>query len=67
MIKVIDDNFGMEEIMEFRINPNVAVQIAAFTDAVDFYTKVIGFADRSDDPELADPGANPLNIFNMLK
>ena len=49
--------------MKFRMSPNIAVRTAAFTDAVDFYTKVIGFADRSEDPELADLDAKPLNMF----
>jgi catechol 2,3-dioxygenase-like lactoylglutathione lyase family enzyme len=45
------------------MSPNIAVRTAAFTEAVDFYTKVIGFADRSEDPELADLDAKPLNMF----
>lgn len=49
--------------MKFRMSPNLAVRTAAFSEAVDFYTKVIGLADRSDDPELADLDANPLNLF----
>jgi hypothetical protein len=49
------------------MSPNIAVRTAAFTDAVNFYTKVIGFTDRSADPKLADLDARPLNIFNMLK
>ena len=49
--------------MKFRMSPNIAVRTAAFTDAVVFYTQVIGFADRSEDPELADLDAKPLNMF----
>ena len=49
--------------MKFRMSPNIAVRTAAFTDAVDFYTKVIGFTNRSEDPELADLDASPLNMF----
>ena len=49
--------------MKFRMSPNIAVRTAAFTNAVDFYTKVIGFTDRSEDPELADLDAKPINIF----
>ena len=67
MINVIVYIFGKEEIMEFRMSPNIAVRTAALTDAIDFYTKVIGFTDRYADPKLADLDANPLNIFNMLK
>ena len=50
-------------MMRFRMSPNVAVRTARFAEAVDFYTNVIGFQDRSDDPELADLDANPLNFF----
>ncbi len=49
--------------MRFRMSPNVAIRTSQFSDAVDFYTKVIGFDNRSEDPELADLDANPLNIF----
>jgi catechol 2,3-dioxygenase-like lactoylglutathione lyase family enzyme len=49
--------------MEFRMSPNVAVRTAAFAEAVEFYTEVLGFADRSENPELADLDAEPLNIF----
>jgi catechol 2,3-dioxygenase-like lactoylglutathione lyase family enzyme len=45
------------------MSPNVAIRTSQFSEAVDFYTKVIGFDNRSDDPELADLDANPLNIF----
>ncbi len=40
--------------MRFKMSPNIAVRTRHFTEAVDFYTKVIGFENRSDDPELAD-------------
>jgi len=49
--------------MKFKMSPNVAVRTKKFSEAVDFYTKVLGFADRSNDPELADLEADPLNIF----
>lgn len=49
--------------MKFRMSPNIAVRTAAFSEAIEFYTKVIGFKDRSEDPELADLDAEPLNIF----
>jgi hypothetical protein len=45
------------------MSPNVAVRTARLGDAVDFYTNVIGFQDRSADPELADLDASPLNLF----
>ena len=49
--------------MKFRMSPNVAVRTANMSDAVNFYTKVLGFNDRSNDPQLADLDAEPLNIF----
>ncbi len=45
------------------MSPNVAIRTSQFSEAVDFYTKVIVFDNRSEDPELADLDANPLNIF----
>ena len=49
--------------MKFQMSPNVAVRTKKFTEAVDFYSNVLGFVDRASDPELADFDANPLNIF----
>jgi catechol 2,3-dioxygenase-like lactoylglutathione lyase family enzyme len=39
------------------------VRTKRFADAVSFYSQVLGFADRSDDPNLADLDASPLNLF----
>jgi catechol 2,3-dioxygenase-like lactoylglutathione lyase family enzyme len=49
--------------MPFKMSPNVAVRTRRFSDAVDFYTKVLGFRNRSEDAELADLDASPLNLF----
>jgi predicted enzyme related to lactoylglutathione lyase len=49
--------------MKFKMSPNVAVRTQKFSEAVDFYATVLGFEDRSSDPELADFDAEPLNIF----
>jgi catechol 2,3-dioxygenase-like lactoylglutathione lyase family enzyme len=49
--------------MNFRMSPNVAVRTERFTDAVHFYSSVLGFTNRSSDPDLADHDANPLNLF----
>ena len=49
--------------MEFRMSPNIAVRTDRFNDAVRFYAEVIGFENRSQDSELADLDASPLNIF----
>ncbi len=49
--------------MKYRMSPNVAVRTKRFADAVDFYSNVLGFANRSSDPALGDHDANPLNLF----
>ena len=49
--------------MKFRMSPNIAVRTRHFAEAVDFYTKVIGFENRSEDAELADLDTSPLNLF----
>ena len=50
--------------MAFRMSPNVAVRTEGFSEAVDFYTKVLGFENRSEDAELADLDARPvLELF----
>lgn len=49
--------------MAFRMSPNVAVRTRRFSEAVEFYTQVLGFQNRSDNPELADLDASPLNLF----
>jgi catechol 2,3-dioxygenase-like lactoylglutathione lyase family enzyme len=36
------------------MSPNIAIRTGHFAEAVDFYTKVIGFDNRSEDSELAD-------------
>ena len=49
--------------MTFRMSSNVAVRTRRLPDAVDFYANVLGFENRSADPELADLDASPLNLF----
>lgn len=49
--------------MQFRMSPNIAVRTKDFSDAIAFYTEVLGFNNRSTDPELADLDAGPLNMF----
>lgn len=49
--------------MTFKMSPNVAVRTRRFSEAIDFYTKVLGFQNRSDNPDLADLDASPLNLF----
>jgi catechol 2,3-dioxygenase-like lactoylglutathione lyase family enzyme len=45
------------------MSPNIAVRTKLYTEAVDFYTRVLGFEDRSDTSDLADLDADPINIF----
>jgi catechol 2,3-dioxygenase-like lactoylglutathione lyase family enzyme len=49
--------------MTFKMSPNIAVRSSRFAEAVDFYTNVLGFENRSDDPSLADIDASPLTIY----
>ncbi len=49
--------------MKFMMSPNVAVRTERFADAVKFYSEVLGFDNRSDDPALGDHDADPLNFF----
>ena len=51
--------------MKLRTSPNVAVRTQSqFAEAVDFYTNGhFGFQNRSDDPELGDLDADPINLF----
>ncbi|MBC8335250.1 MAG: hypothetical protein ISR59_04520 [Anaerolineales bacterium] len=49
--------------MKIRMSPNIAIRHKDFTGAVEFYSNVIGFENRSSDPELADFDANPINLF----
>lgn len=49
--------------MAFKMSPNVAVRTRRFSEAVDFYTNVLGFQNRSQDPDLADLDASPLTLF----
>lgn len=49
--------------MKYEMSPNVAVRTEKFAEARDFYTRVLGFEDRSEDPNLGDLDAAPLNLF----
>jgi len=50
--------------MKFRMSPNIAVRTQGqFAEAVNFYTKVLGFRNRSEDPDLGDLDADPINLF----
>ena len=50
--------------MMFRMSPNIAVRTQKqFSQAVDFYSGVLGFQNRSEDPELGDLDASPINLY----
>jgi predicted enzyme related to lactoylglutathione lyase len=50
--------------MKFQMSPNVAIRTQKqCTEAVEFYASVLGFKNRSTDPDLADFDANPINLF----
>ena len=49
--------------MKIRMSPNVAVRHKQFSAAMDFYSGVLGFENRSSDPELGDFAAGPINLF----
>ena len=50
--------------MKIQMSPNVAVRTQKqFDEALAFYKNVLGFENRSTDPELGDFDANPINLF----
>ena len=49
--------------MKYRMSPNVAVRTQKVSEAVKFYSNVLGFTDRSNRSDQADLDANPLNLF----
>jgi hypothetical protein len=49
--------------MKIRMSPNIAVRHKDYTLAVEFYSKVFKFENRSSDPNLADFNADPINLF----
>ncbi|MBT3313447.1 MAG: VOC family protein [Anaerolineae bacterium] len=49
--------------MKIRMSPNIAIRHKDYTAAVNFYTNVIGFENRSSDSRLADFDADSINLF----
>lgn len=49
--------------MNIRMSPNIAVRHKDYASAVAFYGKVLGFKNRSANPELADFDADPINLL----
>ncbi|HSM70974.1 MAG TPA: hypothetical protein VK851_05475 [Anaerolineales bacterium] len=50
--------------MKIQMSPNVAVRTQKQIDeALAFYKNVLGFENRSTDPDLGDFDASPINLF----
>ena len=49
--------------MKFKMSPNIAIRTDRHQEALEFYEKVFGFENRSDDPDLGDFEASPLRMF----
>ncbi len=49
--------------MKVKMSPNVAVRTDRYQEALDFYSNVFGFENRSQDPDLGDFDASPLRLF----
>jgi predicted enzyme related to lactoylglutathione lyase len=49
--------------MKYQMSPNVAIRTQQTAEALAFYSNVLGFANRSSDPDLADLDARPINLF----
>ena len=49
--------------MKYKMSPNMAVRTDRYQEALEFYTSVFGFENRSEDPDLGDFDAAPLRMF----
>ncbi|MEM7348648.1 MAG: VOC family protein [Chloroflexota bacterium] len=49
--------------MKYKMSPNVAIRTKKTEAALEFYSKALGFPNRSTDPDLADLDAAPLTLF----
>jgi predicted enzyme related to lactoylglutathione lyase len=49
--------------MKIKMSSNIAVRAKDYKAVIDFYTQVLGFTNRSKDPEHAVLDAQPLTIF----
>ncbi len=50
-------------MIKFKMSSNIAVRHKNFSEAVDFYSNVIGFKNRSSDPDLAEFDADPITLY----
>lgn len=49
--------------MKIKMSPNIAVRTDRYQEALEFYEKILGFENRSEDPSLGDFNAAPLRLF----
>ena len=49
--------------MEFKMSPNVAIRTDRYQEALEFYSSVFGFENRSQEPDLGDFNAGPIRMF----
>ena len=49
--------------MKIRMSPNIAVRHKDYAGAVKFYSEILGFKNRSTDPDLGNFDADPINLF----
>ena len=49
--------------MKFKMSTNIAVQTNEPENAIEFYTNVLGFKDRTAEPDFDGLDANPLRMF----
>ena len=50
-------------LMKFRMSTNIAVSTTKTEQAVEFYTNVLGFGNRIDEPSFGGIDANPIRMF----
>jgi catechol 2,3-dioxygenase-like lactoylglutathione lyase family enzyme len=51
------------KMVKFKMSSNIAVRHQDYANAVEFYSDVLGFENRSTDPNLADFDADPINLY----
>lgn len=49
--------------MKFKMSTNIAVQTTEPEKAIEFYTKILGFRNRTDESDFAGIDADPLRMF----
>lgn len=49
--------------MQIKMSPNIAIRHKDNKSVVNFYSNVLGFINRSSNPELADFDVDPINLF----